>query len=95
MPAYAPPRRGGRRLPPLSREEAERLRRITEQLEERRSAAGDVPGVIAAIPAEVARKLLALRWTVDDSGRWVSPHDGRPGSWQEALDAELRRADAP
>ena len=80
-------------MPPLSRQEAEGLRRIAEQLEERRSAAGDVPGLIAAIPSLVARTLLGLGWAVDDAGAWVSPHDGRPLPWQEALAVELARAD--
>ena len=76
----------------LHRDEARRLRRLTQEFEDRRSTAGDVAGVISAIPAPVAQALLALGWRVDDTGSWMSPRDERVLAWREALDEEVARA---
>jgi len=76
----------------LDREEADRLQRIADEFEQRRSAVGDVPaGVIAAIPAPVAQALLQLGWSVNDAGAWISK-DGSVLPWAEALERENARS---
>ena len=77
----------------LDRDAAQQLRALAEELENRRSEVGDVAGVIAAIPAPVARALLRLGWQVDDHGAWISPRDQRVVPWLEALDQEVARAE--
>lgn len=77
----------------LDREEAGRLAAVTAEFEARRAAAGDTPdGVIAAMPAPVARALLELGWRVDDHGAWVSPRDGAVLSWTAAIEQEIARS---
>ena len=76
----------------LGRSEARRLRAIAAEFEDRRSAAGDVAGVISAIPAPIARALLGLGWRVDDAGAWISPRDAQRLAWRQALQAEFDRA---
>jgi hypothetical protein len=79
----------------LDREEADRLQQIAAEFEHRRSAAAHVPGgVIAAIPAPVARTLLELGWRVDDAGAWIS-RDGSALPWAEALEQEIARSRGP
>lgn len=79
-------------MTPLHPDRAAELRAAVDDFDARRAAAGDLPGLIAAIPAEVAQCLLGSGWVVDDAGAWVSPHDGRPLPWREAIEDELGRA---